>query len=130
MSREENKMEQVDNRVPEGQRKEVSVMSARHIDINGYCDCLYTELANMKDSLDSFLTQIELMQGREKGVLSTHVKHLNELIQMIDWKLEIFSKECPVDWNTLGKTSESSASVPTSDSLRNKDFPSGGYAGG
>jgi len=86
---------------------------AKQSDINNYCDCLYSELSGMKDSLGAFLTQIDLMSGKEKNVLSSHVKHLNELIRTIDWKLEIFSKECPVDWGKLGKESESTASVPS-----------------
>jgi len=113
-----------------GLRKEDLIMSARHIDINGYCDCLYSELSNMKDSVDAFLTQIDVMPGKEKGVLRSHVRHLNELKEMIDWKLEIFTKECPVDWNKFGKESESTTSVPTGEDFKNKDFPSGGYAGG
>ena len=96
-----------------GSRKEVPVM-ARHKDISGYCDCLYSELSSMKDSLGGFLTQIDLMEGSEKGSLSSHVRHLNELIQTIDWKLEIFSKECPVDWHKFGEKSESTTSVPSS----------------
>ncbi len=106
------------------------MVMAKHNDINNYCDCLYSELSGMKDNLRGFLTQIDLMSGKEKGVLSSHVKHLNELIQSIDWKLEIFSKECPVDWSKLGKESESTTSVPSSEMLKNTDFPSGGYAGG
>jgi hypothetical protein len=105
-------------------------MASRHEDINGYCDCLFAELSSMKDNLGGFVTQIELMEGKDKGVLDSHVRHLNELIKAIDWKLEIFSKECPVDWNKLGKESAGSVSVPTSESFKEKDFPSGGYAGG
>jgi hypothetical protein len=84
----------------------------------------------MKDNLEGFLIQIDLMEGKDKGALRSHVRHLNELIQTIDWKLEIFSKECPVDWSKFGKTSESTTSVPTLESMKEKDFPSGGYAGG
>lgn len=103
---------------------------AKHIDINNYCDCLYEELSNIKDSLGGFLTQIELMERKDKEILATHTRHLNELIQTVTWKMEIFSKECPIDWNKLGKESESSTSVPTSETFKEKDFPSGGYAGG
>lgn len=105
-------------------------MAAKHIDINNYCDCLYTELSGMKENLGGFLTQIDLMEGKDKTVLSSHVRHLNELIQTIDWKLEIFAKECPIDWNKFGKGSESTASVPTSEDLKESDFPGGGFAGG
>jgi hypothetical protein len=105
-------------------------MATRHIDINNYCECLYSELSNIKDSLDAFLTQINLMEGKDKGHFHTHAKHLNELIKNVDWKMEIFAKECPVDWSKFGKDVESSTSVPTSESLKEKDFPSAGYAGG
>jgi hypothetical protein len=105
-------------------------MATKHLKINDYCDCLYSELSGMKDSLEAFLTQIDLMEGKEKVALRSHVRHLNELIQTVDWKLEIFSKECPVDWSKFGKESESTTSVPCSESMKEKDFPSGGYAGG
>lgn len=105
-------------------------MSAKRMDIKEYCDCLYTELSNMKDSLNAFVDQIDLMEGKERGMLDSHVRHLNELIQAIDWKMEIFSRECPVDWNTFGKESESATSVPLTESLKESDYPSGGFAGG
>jgi len=105
-------------------------MTARHIDINGYCDCLFEELSNIKDSLGGLVTQIETMEGKERGVLVSHVRHLKELIEAVDWKLEIFSKECPVDWSKFGKESESSASVPSPDSFKESDFPPSGYDGG
>ncbi len=113
-----------------GLGKEVPIMATKHTDINGYCDCLYQELSNIKDSLGGFVTQIDLMEGKGKGVLNSHIRHLNELIQAVDWKLEIFSKECPVDWSKFGKESESTTSVPTSETFKEKDFPSGGFAGG
>jgi hypothetical protein len=117
------------DRPDKGLGKEVPIM-ARHMDIHGYCDGLYSELSNMKDRLNGYLTQIELMKGKEKDVLRSHEKHLKEIIQTIDWKLEIFAKECPVDWSNLGQKSEGSASVPVSESFNEKDYPSGGFAGG
>lgn len=105
-------------------------MATKHIDINGYCDSLYSELTGIKDRLESFLIQIDLMEAKEKRVLSSHEKHLREIIQLVDWKMEIFSKQCPVDWSKFGKESEGATSVPLSDTMKEKDFPSGGYAGG
>lgn len=105
-------------------------MATKHADIGGYCDSLYSELTGIKDRLESFLTRIDLLEADEKKVLCSHEKHLRELMQMVDWKMEIFSKKCPVDWSKFGKESESTASVPLSASMKEKDFPSGGYAGG
>lgn len=104
-------------------------MATKNIDINNYCDCLYGELSNIKDSLNAFLTQIDLMEGKDRERFRSHVKHLNELIQTVDWKMEIFSKECPVDWKKFGKESEVTTSVPSSESSKEHNFP-GGYAGG
>ncbi len=103
---------------------------ARSIDINDYCNNLYSEMAIMKERLGNFMSQLDAMGGKDKEKLSTHYKHLNELIHTIDWKLEIFSKECPVDWSKLGKDCESTASVPLSEEFKAKDYPSGGDAGG
>ncbi len=105
-------------------------MATGKIDINNYCECLYSELTNIKDSLDAFVTQIDLLEAKEKGHFDTHTKHLNELIKNVEWKMEIFAKECPVDWSKFGEEVQSSTSVPTSESLKEKDFPSPGYAGG
>lgn len=103
---------------------------ARHHNINNYCDSLYSELAGMKETLGSFLAQIDLMEGKDQTVLNSHVKHIDELIRTIDWKMEIFSKECPISWKTLGKESEDTTSVPASETFKSRDFPSGGFAGG
>lgn len=105
-------------------------MTARKTDVNDYCNSLYSEMASMKDRLGEFMAQLDSMGAKEKEKLGTHYKHLNELIQTIDWKLEIFNKECPVDWQMLGKTSEGPASVPTSEEFKAKDYPTGGEAGG
>jgi hypothetical protein len=113
-----------------GLGKEARIMATKDTKINNYCECLYSELSNIKDSLAAFVTQIELMDGGDKGHLQTHLRHLNELIENVDWKMEIFAKECPVDWSRFGKEGESSTSVPMSESMKDKDYPSGGYAGG
>jgi hypothetical protein len=102
------------------------MMTLKHVDVKGYCDTLYEGLSEMKNRLSGFVSDIERMEGKEKAVLSSHVRHLNELIESINWKMEIFSKSCPIDWNKFGYKSESGVSVPLTD----KDMPAGGFAGG
>jgi len=112
---------------PQGLGKEVLIMAVKHIDIKGYCDSLYGELSDMKNRLMGLKGQIEGMEGKNRSVLDPHVRHLDELIQSIDWKLEIFSKTCPVDWSKFGQKSETTASVLTPEG----ELPSaGGFAGG
>ena len=105
-------------------------MATKHVDIDNYCQCLYSELSTIRDSLDAFITQIDLMEGKDREQACSHIKHLNELMQNVEWKMEIFSKECPVDWKMFGQESSDTASVPLSESMKEKDFPAGGYAGG
>lgn len=101
-------------------------MAVKHVDIKGYCDSLYEGLSDIKNRLSGFVREIELMEGKDKAVLSSHVRHLNELIETINWKLEIFSKSCPIDWSKFGYESETGVSVPISE----RDIPAGEYAGG
>ena len=101
-------------------------MAVKHIDIKGYCDTLYMELSGMKTRLTELLNEIEHMEGKDKNVLISHKKHLNELIEAVGWKMEIFSKSCPIDWSKFGVESDNTVSVPST----NDDIPAGGYAGG
>lgn len=109
--------------------KEVTIMATRKIDINSYCDSLYTELFKIKASLVEYVTQIEHMDGKERSILNPFVRHLNELINTIDWKLEIFTKVCPVDWGRFVKGVESNVSVST-DTMKEGEQIAGGYFGG
>ena len=59
-------------------------MATKHVDLDNYCQCLYSELSNIRDSLDAFITQIDLMEGKDKEHTCSHVKHLNELIQNVE----------------------------------------------
>jgi len=101
-------------------------MAIKHADIKGYCDTLYMELSGMKNRLTELVNEIEHMGGKDKTVLISHKKHLDELIKAVEWKMEIFSKSCPIDWSKFGVESEGRVSVPTTES----DMPAGGYAGG
>ncbi len=101
-------------------------MAVKHVDIKGYCDSLYGELYDIKNRLTGLRGQVEAMEGKDRTVLASHVRHLDELIESINWKLEIFAKSCPVDWSKFRERSETTASVLTTES----DMPGAGYAGG
>ncbi len=93
-----------------------------------FCDEVYTKLADMKRQL------IEL-KGRsvakspgldiEGGMFG---RHLGELAEQIEWKLQILSHSCPVDWK--GSVDyEEIAEVDTMEKSRDGEF-SPGYVGG
>ena len=104
-------------------------MAAKKIDIKDYSESLYAELYGMKSRLGKFATTLEQMEGKEKEVLNPLYKHLHEMINFIDWKLQIFNKVCPVDLSRFGQDFESRVSVPT-ENLKESDQPPAGYIGG
>ena len=114
---------------PSGLRKEEKIMTARKLDIKGYCDSLYTEMFDTKKRLGNYVTMIEQTEGKDKLILNQYSRHLDELISFIDWKLEIFNKVCPVDWGKFTEGIESTVSVPPV-GTQEKDQPAGGYMGG
>ncbi|UCD36322.1 MAG: hypothetical protein JSU90_05695 [Nitrospiraceae bacterium] len=105
-------------------------MAARKLDIKNYCDTLYGELFGIKTKLNEFVTMIEYTEGKERQTLGSYSRHLQELISFIDWKLEIFNKVCPVDWNRFTHDVESTVSVPPMEGREESDLPAGGYVGG
>ena len=94
----------------------------------GFCDEVYTKLADMKKQL------IEL-KGRsvakspgidiEGGMFS---RHLSELADQIEWKLQILAHSCPVDWKGSADYEEI-AEVNTMEKSGDVEF-SPGYVGG
>ncbi len=61
-------------------------------DIRTYCKTIYDELEDMRMRLCSLGEGIEI-EGSTGLMLR---RHIDELVNAIDWKLEIFSKVCPV----------------------------------
>lgn len=105
-------------------------MATQKNDMRNYCDSLYVELYGMKKRLLGFIEQVEGFDGKDKEVVRSHAGHLREIINTIDWKLEILERACPFDWERFHENVETTASVPAPDfSKEDKDF-SGGYVGG
>ncbi len=104
-------------------------MAARKIDIKDYSESLYIELFDMKSRLREFITTLEQMEGEEKNVLNPHIRHLNEMISFIDWKLEIFNKVYPVNMGRFAQDIDSTVSVPPVE-LEEGDQPAAGDIGG
>lgn len=102
-------------------------MTARKADTHSICTSLYQEMRETNRKLDEFISTIEHSEGKTRTTLNPYLRHLYELKGFIDWKLEIFSKVCPVDWGKEVENIQSTVSVKASDET---DFPAGGYIGG
>lgn len=99
-----------------------SVMNVK--ESKGFCDEVYTQLTGMKEKI------IELKgrsvakspgQDIEGGMFG---RHLGELADQIDWKLQILSHSCPVDWKGSVDYAEE-AQVSTTEKSRDLEFTSG-----
>ncbi|MEE9523681.1 MAG: hypothetical protein V3V59_02905 [Thermodesulfovibrionales bacterium] len=99
-------------------------------EIKGYCDSLFAELSDMKTRIDCFVDNIKYVEGFNSTVKDTHKRHLKELIEAIDWKLEILTKVCPYEWKGLSEDFESTVSVEIGEDTPGQDPVSGGYIGG
>jgi len=103
-----------------------SVMNVK--ENKGFCDEVYTQLTDMKERIIA-LTDRSVAKipgdGIEGGMF---VRHLRELVDQIDWKLQILSHSCPVDWKGSVDYVET-AQVNTTEKFGDNEF-SPGYVGG
>src|SRR5574337_622464 len=96
--------------------------------VKGFCDDVYADLAGMKDKIMAMRDNFALTYGEDHELFVTYDRHLRELAEQIEWKLQILSHACPYDWK--GSTEyENVVSVEPDKMVPDSDF-SGGYVGG
>lgn len=93
-----------------------------------FCDDVYTELAGMRMRLLAMRDELELTYGEDSMPFKTYQRHLMELTEQIEWKLQILSHVCPYDWKGSRELVESVVSVEQPGAAES-EF-SGGYIGG
>jgi hypothetical protein len=94
-----------------------------------YCDEVLADLAYMIQNLRDMRAQGALAYGKDSEVFRVHDRHLGDLEEYLDWKLQILTTACPFDWQGLGDGVESIVSVRQPESSVAADV-SGGYLGG
>lgn len=101
------------------------------INIKNYCDVLDKELAGMRSRILEIAGEVESLSGKEGELLKSHLGHLRDIANTIDWKLDIMLKACPFDWHQHYKSYESVASVKGLENIGEAEKRvSGGYVGG
>ncbi len=98
--------------------------------VRNYCESVYTELFAMKSKLLGFVRDIEQMTGPEKEQLKSHIPHFRDIVNTIDWKLEILMRICPSEWTGYARDVESTVSVRVQEEVPEKEQVSAGYLGG
>src|SRR5208337_4454033 len=110
-------------------KKEAPMASAKNIGITNYCDSVYDELTDMKSRALDLVGCIEHMKGEEKELVKSHISHLRDIANLIDWKLEILTRVCPADWTKYSKGAENVVSVKVSEEF-DREFAAAGDMGG
>jgi hypothetical protein len=91
-----------------------------------FCDDVYTELAVMKTRLDDMRDNLVRAYGENTEIFGTYDRHLRELSDQIEWKLQILSHACPHDWKGSDEYAEMASVGPVE---KDENF-SPGYLGG
>lgn len=95
---------------------------------NGYCDDVYTELSGMRDRIMKMREDLARTYAGEANLFGLFDRHLGELADQLEWKLQILSHACPYDWKGSAGYEENLVSVGQVEKTTT-DF-SGGYLGG
>ena len=103
--------------------------SARNIGVGNYCDSVFDELTDMKSRTLDLVDCISQMKGQEKEMVKSHITHLRDIANLIDWKLEILTKVCPADWTKYSKGAENLVSVKVPEEF-DREFAAAGDMGG
>ena len=103
--------------------------TVKGMNTTGYCDNVYQELACIKDQVVAMKVTARDSYGAESELYRIHDRHLSELADYIDWKLQLLTKACPFEWKAMDRDVEDVVSVSESETLKGPDF-SGGYLGG
>lgn len=94
-----------------------------------YLKEVFTELEAVKGRILALRKDLALITAGGQGIYSAHDRHLLELAEYIDWKLQVLEKGTAFDWKAAGTIVESDVSVRAPEKTTGPDF-SGGYLGG
>jgi hypothetical protein len=109
--------------------KEGMMGTVKDIKKNAYCDEVLGELAYMIQSVHELREMLGKTYGKDTELFKVHDRHLVELADYMDWKLQILTTSCPFEWNGLGDDVQSVVSVRQPEMAAGRDISSG-YLGG
>jgi hypothetical protein len=95
---------------------------------NAYCDEVLSDLAYMIQNVNDLRDMLGATYEPGSKLFQEHDRHLVDLAEYLDWKLQILTTSCPFEWKGLGEGVENTVSV-REPVLEAKDY-SGGYLGG
>lgn len=105
------------------------VKDTNEVTTKAFCDEVYGVLGGMNLKLRALTDELSVAYGEESEPYKTFKRHLIELADQIEWRLEILSHSCPYDWTGSQENVESTVSVNQPEISTGPEF-SGGYIGG
>src|SRR5512145_3046160 len=103
-----------------------SVMNMK--ESKGFCDKAYAELTGMKKKLLELQGMSSAKSPGDDLGGGLFRRHLSELAEQIDWKLQILAHSCPINWE-VSADFEETAQVSEKEKSEDLEF-SPGYIGG
>jgi hypothetical protein len=102
--------------------------TAKEMRIGTYCDEVLSELAYMIQAVRDLRDQAGATFGADEERRTAQERHLTDIAEYLDWKLQILTTACPFEWKGLGEGVQDIVSVSTTD--RSDTELAGGYTGG
>lgn len=104
---------------------------AKSLGIREYCDTVYNELMGMKGKLQELIDNTGHVEDypQVENVVKTHAAHLQDIMGMIDWKMQILTKACPADWTKYPEGAQRDVSVKEPEGSLKESVPPGELGG-
>ncbi len=96
----------------------------------GVCDNVFSGLSDVKKRIEALRDDLARTYKAQDNLSGLYERHLGELVEQIDWKIQILSHACSYDWKGSAETEyeDNTVSVGPADTST-PDF-AGGYLGG
>jgi hypothetical protein len=103
--------------------------TAKELKEKAYLGVVYKELESIKMRLSVLREELARTYGKESPILIAHDRHLVEMAEYIDWKLQVLEKGTFFDWKAAKGSRQD---IQSEVSVRTPEGPeiSGGYLGG
>jgi hypothetical protein len=83
---------------PEKENSMGSTLEIKKTTVKSVCNEVYAELETMRMKILTMNDELALTYGDYEEPLKMFKRHLSELADQIEWKLQILSHACPYDW--------------------------------
>lgn len=103
--------------------------TVKDIKVSSYCDEVNEQLMRMKEGIHELREDAKKTYGATSVTGIAYDRHLSELADMVEWKLQILMKACPFEWKGTDQEFERVAGVGPADEITKSEF-SPGYVGG